>query len=116
MKVVILGHGAVGSVIAKLLSKEQKVKEIICGDINFKKEQKIGKVHYKIINLIDEVKFVKFLNQANPDVVVNATHPKFNLHIMKACIKAKVNYIDTASFWDIDPNPKAKIPYKMEQT
>lgn len=115
MKIFILGHGAVGSVLARLLLVEKDVEKIICGDIGFKKEQEVGKVHYKIIDLTNEKELVKFLNKESPDVVVNVTHPKFNLHIMKACIKAKVNYVDTASFWDIDPDPKAKVPYKMEQ-
>jgi saccharopine dehydrogenase (NAD+, L-lysine forming) len=116
MKVVILGHGAIGSVLAKLLAKEKNITEIVCGDKGFKKDQDIGNIRHRILDLTDEKKFVEFLNKENPDVVVNATHPIFNLHIMKACIKAKVNYIDTASFWDLDPDPKAKIPYKMEQT
>ncbi|MEK6875256.1 MAG: saccharopine dehydrogenase NADP-binding domain-containing protein [Nanoarchaeota archaeon] len=116
MKVVILGYGSVGSVLSKMLSKEKRVKEIICCGINFKRKQEDERVIHKIIDLTDEKKLVEFLNKEKPDAVVNATHPKFNLNIMKACIKAKVNYIDTASFWDFDPNPKAKIPYKMEQT
>ncbi len=115
MKVLILGHGAVGSVLAKLLHKEKKVESIICGDISFKEEKFFGKIHYKGVDLTDEKKFIELLNEKKPDVVVNATHPKFNLHIMKACKNAKVNYIDTASFWDKDPDPNAKIPYKMEQ-
>lgn len=116
MRVVILGYGSVGAVLAHLLSKEKNIEEIICGDIRFKKEEKVGKIHRRIVDLKDEKKFIEFLLKHNPDIVVNATHPKFNLDIMRACIAAKVNYIDTASFWDIDPDPKAKIPYKMEQT
>jgi saccharopine dehydrogenase (NAD+, L-lysine-forming) len=115
MKVIILGHGAVGSVLAKLLLDEKSVTNIICGDIGFKKELKEGRVHHRIIDLKKEKKMVSFLKKEKPDVVVNATHPKFNEQIMDACVKARVNYIDTASFWDLDPNPKAKIPYKMEQ-
>lgn len=115
MKVLILGHGAVGSVLAKLLSKEKSIKSIVCGDIGFKEEKFFGKTYHKKIDLTDEKEIVKLFNEKKPDIVVNATHPKFNLHIMKACLKARRNYIDTASFWDLDPNPKAKIPYKMEQ-
>jgi len=115
MRVLILGHGAVGSVLAKLLSKEKSIKSIVCGDIGFKEEKFFGKTHHKRIDLTDEKKLIRLFNEKKPDIVVNATHPKFNLHIMKACLNAKMNYIDTASFWDLDPNPRAKIPYKMEQ-
>lgn len=115
MKVVILGHGSVGSVLSRLLSKEKSVEEIVCGDRGFKREQKIGKVKHRLIDLTDEKGLLNFIVEEKPYVVVNATHPKFNLQIMGACIGAKVNYVDTASFWDLDPDPKAKIPYKMEQ-
>lgn len=115
IKVMILGHGAVGSVLSRLLLQEKNVDKIICCDISFTEEKKIGKLHHKKIDLTDQKNLVSFIQEQNPDVVVNATHPKFNLHIMKACIKAKANYIDTASFWDIDPDPRAKVPYKMEQ-
>ena len=38
MKVLILGHGAVGSVLVKLLSEEKNVESIVCGDISFKED------------------------------------------------------------------------------
>lgn len=115
MKVLILGHGAVGSVLANLLDKEKSIKSIVCGDRSFNEEKFFGKRHHKRIDLTDENELLKFLTSNKPDVVVNATHPKFNTHIMKVCLKARTNYIDTASFWDMDPDLKAKVPYKMEQ-
>lgn len=115
MKVVILGYGAVGSVLANLLSNEKKVEAIVCGDIGFKKEEKTNKIRKIKIDLTNGDELIKFLAEEKPSVVVNATHPKFNTHVMKSCVQAKVNYVDTASFWDVDPDPKAKIPYKMEQ-
>jgi len=115
MRVIILGYGAVGSVLANMLIRENKVAKVVCGDINFKEEKGDGKLFHRIINILKENELVEFIKRENPDVVVNTTHPKFNVHIMKACLKAKVNYVDTASFWDFDSNPRAKIPYKMEQ-
>jgi len=115
MEVLILGHGAVGSVLSKLLHKEKGIRSITCGDIGFKEEIKFGKMHHKRVDLTDEKRLEKLFKEKNPDVVVNASHPKFNSAIMRACLKIKTNYIDTASFWDLDSNPKAKVPYKMEQ-
>ncbi len=115
MKVVILGFGAVGSVLARLLSKEKEVEKIICCDIKFNFKIKNKKVSLKYLNILDKQKFLDFLNKTKPDVVVNTSLPKFNLDIMEICLKAKVNYLDTASFWDLDPNSKARVPYKMEQ-
>jgi len=115
MKVVILGFGAVGSVLAKLLAKEEQVEKIICGDIKFSFKVHHKKITLKYLNFLEKSKFLKFLKKVKPDVVVNAALPKFNLEIMEACLKARVNYLDMASYWDIDKNPKAKVPYKMEQ-
>ena len=38
MKIMILGHGAIGSVLAKLLHKEDSVKSVISADMCFKEE------------------------------------------------------------------------------
>ena len=115
MKVMILGHGAVGSVLVKLLSKEKSVSSIVCGDISFAGEKKSGKVHFQKIDIKNENELLKFFNDERPDVVVNTVTPHFNLHILSICLKAKVNYLDTASFWELDPNPRALVPYEMEQ-
>ncbi len=115
MKVLILGHGAVGSVLSRLLHEEESVKSITCGDIGFKEERKFGKMHHKWVDLTDEKELEKLFREKNPDVVVNTSHPTFNPRIMEACLRMKTNYIDMASFWGLDPDPKAEIPYKMEQ-
>jgi saccharopine dehydrogenase (NAD+, L-lysine-forming) len=115
MKILIVGHGAVGSVLTKLLLKEMDIESIICVDVAFPKKLEDKKVITKVLDVKDEEKFVKYLNEVKPDMVVNSALPKFNLTIMGACLKAQVNYMDAASFWDLDSNPKARVPYKMEQ-
>ncbi|HTZ41989.1 MAG TPA: saccharopine dehydrogenase C-terminal domain-containing protein [Candidatus Omnitrophota bacterium] len=115
MKVVILGFGAVGSVVARLLAKEKSVDKIICGDINFKYKINNKKIFFKKANILDKKGFLSFLNKIKPDLVINTSLPGFNENIMDGCLKAGVNYFDTCSYWDLDENPKARIPYKMEQ-
>ena len=115
MKVMVLGHGAVGSVLVRLLSKEKSVSSIVCGDISFKREKKSGKIHYKRIDIKNEKELLKLFSEEVPDVVVNTVTPHFNLHILAVCLKAKVNYLDTAAFWDVDPKPHVLVPYEMEQ-
>lgn len=115
MKVLIIGYGAVGSVLTKLLLKEKEVTEIICLDRKFFEELKNPKLQMHIFDIKDEVKFTEFLMKENPNVVINAAIPHFNKHIMQCCVKAGTHYLDMASFWDLDPNPNAKVPYKMEQ-
>ncbi len=115
MKVVILGFGAVGSVLARLLAKEETVEKVICGDIKFRFKIKNKKISFRRVSILDKNSFSNFLREIKPDVVINTSLPGFNLKIMEGCLKAGVNYLDTCSYWDFDENPRAKIPYKMEQ-
>ena len=115
MKVIILGHGAVGSVLAKLLHEEDEIKSIICADISFKEEKKFEKYHHMNINLKDKEQLLHILNTHKPNLVVNASSPIFNEDILNMCIKAKTNYMDLAACWEPDPDKSAKSPYKIEQ-
>jgi len=115
MKIIIIGYGAVGSVLTKLLLKEKSVEKIYCLDIKFLKKINNKKVIFKQFNLLEKKKLIDYLKEIKPDVVINTSLPKFNTNIMECCLNAKVNYLDTASYWDFDSNPKAKVPYKMEQ-
>lgn len=115
MRILIIGYGAVGSVLAKLLLKEKLVDAVNCVDIRFVNKIKHKKLTFKLLSVLDEKKFTDYLNNIKPDVVINTSLPKFNLNIMECCSKAEVSYIDAASFWDWDPDPNAKVPYKMEQ-
>jgi len=114
MKILIIGYGAVGSVLAKLLIKEKAVEKIYCLDFKFF-EKFNKKVQFASFDVLDKEKLEDYLNKIKPDVVINTAIPKLNLNIMEFCLKAKVNYMDAASFWDLDKNPNAKTPYKMEQ-
>ncbi|MBS3122125.1 saccharopine dehydrogenase NADP-binding domain-containing protein [Candidatus Woesearchaeota archaeon] len=115
MRVLILGCGAVGCVLAKMLYKEKSIKSVFCGDIYFKKEKIFGKTHYFNINLKNKEHLLKFLKSHKLDLIVNAVSPVFNKDILDACVKAKVNYMDMAACWDPHPNKKFKSPYKIEQ-
>ena len=55
---------------------------------------------------VDEV--VKLIEGFQPDVVVNLALPYQDLTIMDACLKAKVNYVDTANY---EPPDTAKFEY-----
>lgn len=114
MKVLVIGAGAVGGVLCKLLAKEKRVSQIICCDI----KEKIfnnKKIIFKKLDISDKNELLKFLKEEKPTIVVNALIPTFNRTILECCLASKVNYIDTASDWEVDPNPKAQSPYKVEQ-
>jgi len=115
MKILILGHGAVGSVLTKLLQKEDSVKLVISADLSFKKEKKFEKLHRVNINLKNKSQLENLLKKYQPDLVINAISPEFNPDILKECSKLGINYMDMAACWEPDLDKTALSPYKIEQ-
>jgi saccharopine dehydrogenase (NAD+, L-lysine-forming) len=115
MKIMILGHGTVGSVLAKLLQKDDRVKSVISADICFKEEKKFEKLHQIRINLENKSKFSDILKKHMPDLVINSASPRFNSDILEECANFAINYIDMAACWEPDPDKTALSPYKIEQ-
>ncbi|VVB81493.1 Saccharopine dehydrogenase NADP binding domain protein [uncultured archaeon] len=115
MKILVLGHGAIGSVLAKLLQKEAGVKLVISADICFKEVKKFEKLHQISINLANKAEFAGILDKYNPDLVINAISPNFNSDILNECVKAGINYMDMAACWEPDTDKNAVCPYKIEQ-
>lgn len=58
---------------------------------------------------VDEL--VELIKEVNPKVVLNVALPYQDLTIMDACIKTKVDYIDTANYEHPD---EAKFEYKLQ--
>jgi len=101
MKVVVLGAGAVGAVIADQLTKSRHIEKITLADVDLKKakmlRQKLGseKVVARKADASKIVQLAKLLK--GNGIVVNATIPKFNLFVMRAALRARVHYMDLAT-------------------
>ena len=115
MKVLVLGHGAVGSVLVKLLHADKSVSFVLSADILFTKERKVGKLHQMPINLKNKVHLREILEKHHPLLVINASSPLFNEAILEECTRAGINYMDLAACWEPDENKNAISPYKIEQ-
>ncbi len=103
MKTMVLGVGAVGSVAAEVLARSTEFDQVILADMNVERakraEKKISsdKVVVEKVDASDEDGMVKAFKGI--DLVLNGVIPRFNLNIMKACLRARANYADMA--WDI---------------
>lgn len=108
MRVAIIGCGAAGSVIARLLSKEKFISDGVCLDKNVKRTKKfLGKEGFRVEkvdarNLKEVSKKVK-----DCDWLINALptayYPRgkeilWNPRIMGAALKVGINYYDLACF------------------
>jgi len=105
MKILIVGMGAQGSVIATELAENPEIDEIRCADINVDRAKQIANRLRVATGLRVDAGNLENLKQAaeGTRVVVNATLPKFNLNIMNVALESGVHYLDLAS--GIDPDP-----------
>jgi saccharopine dehydrogenase-like NADP-dependent oxidoreductase len=102
MKALILGAGAIGTVVADILSKRQEFEEVILADLNEETAQasikRIGdpkNVSVIVMNADDVVDMKRGMKSV--DLVINATLPRFFLKIMRACFESGSNYMDLAT-------------------
>ena len=99
MKFVVLGgYGAMGSIAVRDLYDSCKDCEITIAGRDLEKAKKYANSFHD-----KRVKYAKAdvtnINQTanllkNCDVCINCVQYYFNLHVMKACLKAKTNYLD----------------------
>jgi len=117
MKVTIIGSGAEGTGLGGLLAQEPEVEQLVFADYSTDALEKAKQclsmlgdaikgtdIQYRQVdagNIDDICKVIQ-----GTDVAMNAIHPKFNVPIMKACIKEHVNYTDLLTMPDSPGTPK----------
>jgi len=99
MKFVVLGgYGIIGKAVVADLYKYSKNSEIIVAGRDLKKANeyahsfKSSRVKAKEIDINNENQLVDLLKGS--DVCINCVQYYFNVQIMGACLKAKINYVD----------------------
>ncbi|MBI9104609.1 MAG: saccharopine dehydrogenase NADP-binding domain-containing protein [Spirochaetales bacterium] len=95
-RVMVLGTGAQGSAIAKLLDKEPNVSEIICADYDLKAAKTLGNTLAKAQAVQVNAKDVNDIVKAgkNVDIIVNGLPIQFNITVMEAALKIGADYQD----------------------
>lgn len=117
-KVLIIGAGGVGTVVAhKMASIPEVFSEILLASRTKSKcdaiAEKIGGNRIKTAQVdADNVpELVELINDFKPDLVVNVALPYQDLTIMDACLETGVSYLDTANY---EPKDEAKFEYKWQ--
>lgn len=102
MNVLILGSGATGSIIAKILADFEVVEKVYIGDINDRNAKGFLISHPKIIfKVLDATKKEEVKDALKGCVLlINAASPDFNKDLIKIALEAGVNYQDLASLWN----------------
>jgi len=101
MRVLIVGSGAQGAVMAHHLGRSNAVDEVVCADISLdraRKAARFAKSRKARAIRLDAGK-PKELARAlhTTDIVVNAALPRFNLPLTRAALAAGVHYQDLAA-------------------
>ncbi len=117
-KVLIIGAGGVGSVVAQKCAAVPEVfSEIMlasrtkskCDDIAaLIKDRKIETAQVDADNVPE---LVALINKFKPELVINVALPYQDLTIMDACLETGVNYLDTANY---EPKDEAKFEYSWQ--
>ena len=116
-KVIIVGAGGVGQVVAHKCAQVPEVfSEIVLASRN---EAKCRHIASQIARPIataqvdaDNVgEMAALIRREKPDLVINVALPYQDLPIMDACLETGVDYLDTANY---EPPDEAKFEYKWQ--
>ena len=117
-KVLIIGAGGVGTVVAAKCAQNPEVfTEIVLASRRKEKcDRLVEKIGAKNI-VTDQVdadyveQIVDLFNRHKPDICINVALPYQDLTIMEACLQCGVNYLDTANF---EPKDEAHFEYSWQ--
>ena len=116
-KVMIIGAGGVGNVVAHKCAQVPEVFEEIClASRTVSKCKEIASnikrpIRTEQVDADNVPELVKLFKNFNPDIVINVALPYQDLTIMDACLEAGVHYVDTANY---EPRDEAKFCYKWQ--
>jgi hypothetical protein len=120
-RILIIGCGGVASVAVHKCCQNSEIFTDICiasrtvskcdklkSELEGKTKTNISTASLNADN-VDEI--VKLIESYKPDLVLNLALPYQDLTIMEACLKTKVDYVDTANY---EPEDTAKFEYSWQ--
>lgn len=106
MRVVILGAGLQGIATAMDLAWNKNMTEILLADYEYERARRIADLcNQKYGNKVKAAQCdVSHFNElvdliSGYDLVINVVNYYFNVQVMKACLKAKINYMDLGGLY-----------------
>jgi len=117
-RVLIIGAGGVGSVVAhKCAAVPEVFSNIMLASRTKEKADKIAqaiggnKIETAKVDADNVIETIALINSYKPDLVINVALPYQDLPIMEACLATKTHYMDTANY---EPKDEAKFEYKWQ--
>jgi saccharopine dehydrogenase (NAD+, L-lysine-forming) len=120
-KVIIIGAGGVGSVVAHKCAQVPEVfndimlasrTEARCRSVAESVKRRSGRtLQTRGLDADDTEATAQLIREFSPDVVINVALPYQDLSIMDACLQTRTPYLDTANY---EPPDQAKFEYKWQ--
>ena len=117
-KVIIIGAGGVGTVVAHKCAQNPEVfNEIVLASRTKSKCDAIAaaigapNITTDSVDADSVPQLVELFRRHNPDLVINVALPYQDLTIMDACLECGVNYLDTANY---EPKDEAHFEYSWQ--
>ena len=117
-KIIIIGAGGVGNVVARKCAREKMVfSEILLASRTKSKCDSIAEsiegnaIQTAQVDADNVSELVRLFHDFKPELVINVALPYQDLTIMDACLEAGVHYLDTANY---EPRDEAKFEYKWQ--
>ncbi len=117
-RVLIIGAGGVGAVVAfKCASVPEVFTDIMLASRRKAKCDKIAqsiggnRIQTAQVDADNVEEVVALINSFKPDLLINVALPYQDLSLMEACLRTKVNYLDTANY---EPRDVAKFEYSWQ--
>ncbi len=116
-KVMIIGAGGVGQVVAFKCAMVPEVFTDIClASRTIEKCNKIAamlprEIQTARVDADNVPELVSLIETVKPDLIINVALPYQDLHIMDACLETGVDYLDTANY---EPPDEARFCYKWQ--
>jgi saccharopine dehydrogenase (NAD+, L-lysine-forming) len=116
-KIMIIGAGGVGQVVAHKCAQVPEVFSEIClASRTVAKCEKIAaglprQIETAQVDADNVPELVALINKVKPQLIINVALPYQDLHIMDACLETGVDYLDTANY---EPPDEARFCYKWQ--
>jgi saccharopine dehydrogenase (NAD+, L-lysine-forming) len=116
-RLLIIGAGGVGTVVAHKAAKNPVFTDILLATRTKSKADEIaaavggGRIKTARVDADNVPELVALMREFKPDLALNVALPYQDLPIMDACLEAGVNYLDTANY---EPKDEAKFEYKWQ--
>ncbi len=117
-KVIIIGCGGVGTVVAHECAQNPEVfTDIVLASRTRSKCEEVarkiggGRITTDQVDADSVEQLCELFNRHKPDIVINVALPYQDLTIMEACLKCGVNYLDTANY---EPKDEAHFEYSWQ--